>query len=321
MDFRANRRALCALLLLAWGGATAVAPSLWAGPDDPRDPPAEQPDPDSDREAKVRELGESLQSPAERALQIYREGDVAAALARLETALAEDPADFDARALRASIFDRQGAYQRAKDDFDVCLKLRPDAADLLHYRGVARFMLGDFGGSVADFDAYLEAFPDRRASHWQRGIALYCNGDYAAGRRQFEEHQTVNPRDVENAAWHYLCVARQENVEEAHRRLIPIEGDPRVPMTEIHRLYAGTGTEKDVLAACEAGDPDPSELRDRLGYAHLYIGLYDEAQGRTASSLAHLKLAAEDYFVPHYMGRTARVYYRHRVRLAAQDTP
>ncbi|HUF60960.1 MAG TPA: tetratricopeptide repeat protein [Verrucomicrobiales bacterium] len=320
MAFRANRRALCALLLLTWGSGPATASSLRAGPEPPL-PPAEQPGPEADREAKVRELGEALQSPAERALQIYREGDVAAALERLEAVLAADPEDFDARALRASIFDRQGAYQRAKDDFDVCLKLRPDSADLRHYRGVARFMLGDFAGSVADFNAYLEAFPGRRAAHWQRGIALYCNGDYAAGRRQFEEHQTVNPRDVENAAWHYLCVARQENVEQAHRKLIPIEGDPRVPMTEIHRLYAGTGTEKDVLAACEAGEPDPAELRDRLGYAHLYIGLYEEAQGRNASALAHLKLAAEDYFVPHYMGRAAQVYYRHRARLGAQNIP
>jgi lipoprotein NlpI len=190
----------------------------------------------------------------------------------------------------------------------------------LHYRGVARFMLGDFEGSVADFEAFLDAYPERRASHWQLGIALYCKGDYEAGRRQFEEHQKVNSRDVENAAWHYLCVARLRDPEEARKHLIPIEGDPRVPMPEIHRLYADTGSAEDILAACKAGEPAPEELRDRLGYAHLYIGLYEEVQGRKDPALAHLKLAAEDFFVPHYMGRTARVYYQHLVRLTASKT-
>jgi hypothetical protein len=40
-------------------------------------------------------------------------------------------------------------------------------------------------------------------------------GPFYAGR-------TVNPNDVENAAWHFLCVARAESPEKARAALLPV---------------------------------------------------------------------------------------------------
>ena len=78
-------------------------------------------------------------------------------------------------------------------------------------RAVAEFEQGRFGASVAAFDELARLMPDRAPHLWQRGIALYYAGRYADCRRQFESHRTVNPDDVENAAWHFLCVAREQN--------------------------------------------------------------------------------------------------------------
>ena len=82
------------------------------------------------------------------------------------------------------------------------------AARILHLRGEEHFRQGRISQSIADFDRQIQLQPQREAEHWQRGIALYYAGDFEAGAQQFKLHQTVNPQDVENAAWHFLCESR-----------------------------------------------------------------------------------------------------------------
>ena len=137
---------------------------------------------------------------------------------------------------------------------------------------------------------------------------LYYAGKFAEGRKQFELHQTVNPNDVENAAWHFLCVAKADGVEAARKALIPISGDARVPMAQVHALFAGTGSEEAVMKAVV----DAGNQRDHLCYAHLYLGLYHEALGHADQAKVHLLKAANDYQMDHYMGRTAQVHVRLR---------
>jgi lipoprotein NlpI len=169
-------------------------------------------------------------------------------------------------------------------------------------------MTGQPRKAVADFDRYLASNPAREPYHWQRGIAHYYAEMFEAGRRQFESHQQVNSNDVENAVWHFLCVARLEGLEAARRLLIPIEGDPRIPMAEVHRLFSGTGTPEDVLRTAQAGEPAPDAVRNRLCYAHLYLGLYAEALGDAKQSARHIEQAATTYQMPHYMGQVARAH-------------
>ena len=193
-------------------------------------------------------------------------------------------------------------------------KLTP--ADL-QQRGHEHFFAGRFEKAIADYDAYLEAHPNRAPHHWQRGLALYYAGQYDKGVAQFETHQTVNAHDVENAVWHFLCVVRTKDgsVEKARKNFIPITGDTRVPMKQIHALFAGKGSEEDVLKAAQA-NAEGLYLRNQLCYAHLYLGLYHEALGNTEKSAAHMKKAATDYKMDHYMGKVAQVHQKVR-----QDEP
>lgn len=186
----------------------------------------------------------------------------------------------------------------------------PDGNDRRYQeRGVAKFMAGDFKGAVADFDRYLEANPDAVPHHWQRGMAQYAAGLYREGREQFEDHRKVNPHDVENAVWHFLCVAALEGEAAARSALIPIAGDTRVPMAEIHDLFAGKGSEEEVLEAA-AGKEEGK--RNHLCYAHLYLGLYHEALKRPDKALSHYEQAATTYAMPHYMGLSAQVLFKTR---------
>lgn len=180
----------------------------------------------------------------------------------------------------------------------------------LFRQGVAAFYDAKPKESVAAFDKLIELAPESKPQLWQRGLALYYTGDYKAGREQFEVHQTVNTADVENAAWHFICVARAESVEAARKALIPIEGDARIPMKEVHELFAGKGSEEAVLKAAESGEGE--DLRNHRCYAHLYLGLYFEASGDEAKAKDHMLKAAKDYAMDHYMGTCAQVHVKVR---------
>lgn len=183
-------------------------------------------------------------------------------------------------------------------------------ADGFFRRGVEAFYEARPQDAVAAFDRVIALAPEARPQLWQRGLALYYTGDFKAGREQFEVHQTVNSADVENAAWHFICVARAENVEAARKVLIPIEGDPRVPMKEVHDLFAGKADAAAVLKAAETGEGQ--QLRNHRCYAHLYLGLYYEALGEEALAREHMVKAARDYSMNHYMGICAQVHVKLR---------
>jgi lipoprotein NlpI len=170
--------------------------------------------------------------------------------------------------------------------------------------GVDAFFDARIEDSAKAFDQVIEAVPQAKPQLWQRGLTLYYAKRYQDGRDQFEVHQTANSNDVENAAWHFLCVARLEGVDAARKALIPIEGDARVPMKQIHDLFAGSGSVDIVLTAAGAGDDSPLR-RNHLCYAHLYLGLYFEALGDDAEAKDHILKAATDYEMDHYMGKTA----------------
>lgn len=170
--------------------------------------------------------------------------------------------------------------------------------------GVDAFFDARIEDSAIAFDKVIEAVPQAKPQLWQRGLTLYYAKRYQDGREQFETHQTANSNDVENAAWHFLCVARLEGADAARKALIPIEGDTRVPMKQVHALFAGTGSVEAVLTVAGEGDDSPRR-RNHLCYAHLYLGLYFEALGDDTKAKDHILKAATDYEMDHYMGKTA----------------
>lgn len=228
------------------------------------------------------------------------EGKRDEAMAMLNKAVADEPKEARWLLARGRLHNTMDQPEKAIEDFDRALNIETNNARAFHERGWAHFKLGQFNQSIADFDHFLKILPEQEPHHWQRGIAYYYAREYERGRKQFEAHQKVNPHDVENAVWHFLCVARSQGVEKAKASLIPIEGDPRVPMKQIHALYAGNAKPEDVLAA--------AKQRGELFYAHLYVGLYHEAYGDRAKAREHIDKAATEFFVNHQMGDVARVH-------------
>jgi lipoprotein NlpI len=164
--------------------------------------------------------------------------------------------------------------------------------------------------SARKFDQLALAVPGAEPGLWQRGLALYYAERFQDGRQQFELHRTVNPNDVENPAWHFLCVAKLEGIEAARGKLLPVGEDLRVPMKEILEFYAGRGEAAAVLAAAEKGEGEPQ--KNQLCYAHLYLGLCYEAAGDAVKAREHITQAAGPFRMDHYMGKVAVMHAKLR---------
>lgn len=172
-------------------------------------------------------------------------------------------------------------------------------------RASADFLSGRIDKSIARFDKLAKQVPAIAPQLWQRGIALYYAGRYKDCRSQFESHRTVNPNDVENAAWHFLCVARAESPEKARSALLPVGPDSRVPMHEIYDMFRGVRRPQEVLAA--AGAQPEAQF-----YARLYLGLYFEALGNESFARENIAAAASDRFASAggYMHGVAKVHLK-----------
>jgi len=156
-------------------------------------------------------------------------------------------------------------------------------------RAIADFQGGRVVQAATGFDHLVKLVPALKPQLWQRGIALYYAGRYRDCRDQFESHRTVNPNDVENAAWHFLCVARADSPEKARAALLPVGPDARVPMAQIYEMFRGKLSPQEVLAS--AGDQLVSQF-----YARLYLGLYFEALGNDRGARENIQVAAAARF-------------------------
>lgn len=186
----------------------------------------------------------------------------------------------------------------------VSAQQRPteDARSVLD-RAIDDFLAGRIKESVTGFDRVVTLVPNAAPELWQRGIALYYVGRYDDCRKQFESHRTVNPNDVENPAWHFLCVSHAESPAKARAALLPVGPDQRSPMREVYEMFKGTMTPEAVLAA--GGQSTSARF-----FAELYVGLYYEAIGNKTAALTHLKAAASEQYANAggYMHRVAMLH-------------
>lgn len=165
------------------------------------------------------------------------------------------------------------------------------------------FRAGRVTDALRGFDRVAALSPADAPYLWQRGIAQYYAGQFRECRDMFVSHRTVNPDDVENAVWHFLCVARAESPDAARKQMLPVGPDARVPMREVYQMFQGRMSEAQVMRA--AGNDPTAQF-----FARLYVGLYLEATGQAARGRAQIEIAAEDRFarVGGYMHDVARVH-------------
>lgn len=213
------------------------------------------------------------------------------------------PAILRVTAIRAL---QAGESDKAIEAVDKLLKQSPNDAGSLRLAGDVYLRSGKSKQAAELFDRYLKLEPDALAGLWQRGIALYFARKYKEGVEQFEVHRRVNPNDVENAAWHFLCVAKAESFKKAKSVVLPAPNDPRAPMEEVLQMLSTGDTDK-VIRKMESFPANTPRRESADFYGNFYLGLYADAGGDRATAKRYLDLAAKDASFS-YMGDVARVY-------------
>ena len=186
--------------------------------------------------------------------------------------------------------------------------LRAQAPADIADRAEADFSAGRIAESVAGYDRLRALVPSVAPVLWQRGIGLYYLGRYDECAAQFAADFAVNPTDLENATWHFLCVSRAQSPERARAALLNAGPDRRVMRTEIYEMLRGRTTPAELVAEAEKSYPIVQF------YAHLYVGLYLEALGDRPGSLEQIRLAASDEYrvLGGFMSTVAQVHLKMR---------
>ena len=229
--------------------------------------------------------------------------ETSASEAKVVTSVEQTVSGLRAHALQAL---QNGDNAAAIAAADAMVRLAPDNARTTRLAGDIYLRCGKAKWAVRLFDRFLETNKGEMPQLWQRGIALYFMRDFRGAAEQFEAHQKVNPNDVENAAWHFLCVSKWQSPDEAKNRVLAAPNDPRIPMEEIRRMLMSGDTAAVTSRVNEA--PKNSEARKMAAfYGDFYLGLYADALGDRQKAQSLLKRAATD--APrNYMGDVARVY-------------
>ncbi len=244
----------------------------------------------------------------ERGKSAYTAGKIAEARELFTKAIKEDGKHTPSYLARGYVYQYDRNYSAAAADFSKVIEIEPSSPEPYFRRAVEYFNLGEFKKCVADFETFAKLLPDQKPHLWQLGIAYYYTGQFKEGRELFESHQTVNSHDVENAVWHFMCIAGMESFEAARAALIHIDGDSRVPMMQVYQLFKGTGDEESVLKAAHEGTSIGGARIRQSFYAHLYLGLYHESKGNPEKAKTYIRRAAQHYKSNGYMGQVARVH-------------
>ncbi len=190
-------------------------------------------------------------------------------------------------------------------------KLAGDNAQLLQRAAELLFLSGKSADSLPLFERVIELVPEAAAQNWQRGIALCSCGKFEEGAQQFETHHRVNPDDVENSAWYFLCIAKTQGIAAARKTVIPSRGDGRQPMMSVlEMLQQKKQPDEVLLAAVENTSAGAARQRAQF-YAALYVGLYYDSLGDAAQAAKYLKQSLETGDSG-YMVDAARVYLADR---------
>jgi lipoprotein NlpI len=168
----------------------------------------------------------------------------------------------------------------------------------------SEFAAGRIDESIAVFDRLAALVPSVAPTLWQRGIALYIAGRYSECAAQFASFYAEDSHDLENAAWHFLCVARAQSIDRARAGRLEAGPDPRILRQQIYEMLGGQRTPEQLL-----------ELSGRSValvqfYGHLYVGLYLDASGNRTAAIEHLVAAADPRYDGYggFMNLVAKVY-------------
>ena len=227
-------------------------------------------------------------------LYALRDGKTNDAFALALRAIRSDPTNYLGFRFRGQLREAAQQFELSVADYTLAIQQAPQKSSLYLMRARVLFKAGRVNEGIVDWAHFIETEKDalKAPELFDYGIANVIADKMDVGRKQFEWYATLYPDDVENAAWHFLCVAKKDGVDAARAQLMKVGKDERPPMMALYGLFKGTNDVAAVWSAVAAGNPTVAERDQREFWARLYIGIYYEASGRGNLATRYLGTAA-----------------------------
>jgi tetratricopeptide (TPR) repeat protein len=94
---------------------------------------------------------------------------------------------------------------KALDDCNAALKLRPNTLHFLDNRGLVRLRLGDFERAIADYDVVIKEQPKDAWALYGRGLSKLRKGNTAEGNADIAAATGIEPRIADQAKYFRLA--------------------------------------------------------------------------------------------------------------------
>ncbi len=273
------------------GAATGVSPSPVApiSPLSPVSPVQATPIP-------KRVVQATVQSTAERGLQLYQSGNYTEALKVFNTVAemqTDDPLVYDTR---GSIYTALNDYEHALSDYNRAIQLNPDMAQAYYNRGRVYSLLKRYDEAVADFQMATKL--DGRSFGYRAngniGLIYYQQGQYDKALTAFDA--SIASADVKADAFYlrgetYIALAKYELAVTDYESAVG-----RYPQYSSayqglgYAYYKLTQYDKAVEALNQALSISPADA-----VAHLYLALVYVATDKLDSSTAEVSSAAATF--------------------------
>jgi len=88
----------------------------------------------------------------------------------------------------------KGEYERAIEDLNEAIRLRPNSPSEFNNRGVAHRNKGDLDHALADYDSAIRLKPDYLPALYNRGLLFDANKEYERALDDFNAVLQVDPR-------------------------------------------------------------------------------------------------------------------------------
>jgi tetratricopeptide (TPR) repeat protein len=143
------------------------------------------------------ETNENLASAFYNRAAAYNEmGDYDRAIQDYDQAVLLKPSFAEAFSNRGSQYLAKGNYDRAIQDYDQALRLKPNDAAAFYNRGIAYFDKGDNDRAILDYDQALRLTPKDANVFTSRGLTYSAKGNYDRAIQDYDQVLRLTPNDA-----------------------------------------------------------------------------------------------------------------------------
>jgi len=94
---------------------------------------------------------------------------------------------------RGDAYANLGQYQRAIEDYNQTIQLKPDNDQVYNNRGIAYYYLGQHQRAIEDYNQTIQLKPDNDQAYYNKGLAYIDLGQYRLAIDDFNKAISLNP--------------------------------------------------------------------------------------------------------------------------------